>query len=137
VNTPTDDPEEQECRDAYNAQDQTKYYNSFRTGWMAARYRRASMLNPQATTDMRKLIQLTSTAVSGMDGSTTTFVYGLCDDGTAWELYAGDAVAWSPLPAIPQDARPEESELRHQGWKEATGNPILNRESTGSPPRSY
>jgi hypothetical protein len=55
---------------------------------------------------MRKLIQITSAAAATPDGGMTTFVYCLCDDGTAWELYNGDQAGWTPLPAIPQDGAP-------------------------------
>jgi len=56
--------------------------------------------------DMRKLIQITSSTAPDGDGATAIFVLGLCDDGTAWELYMGDQACWTPLPAVPQDAPP-------------------------------
>ncbi len=55
---------------------------------------------------MRKLIQITSSTAPDGDGATTIFLYGLCDDGTAWELYRGDALDWTPLPPIPKDDAP-------------------------------
>lgn len=53
---------------------------------------------------MRKLIQITSSTAPDGDGATTIFLHGLCDDGTAWELFMGDNAHWDPLPPIPQES---------------------------------
>lgn len=50
----------------------------------------------------RRIIQIAA-AMGGDSGDPETVTVALCDDGTVWRSWNGDA--WKPYPAIPQPTR--------------------------------
>lgn len=56
----------------------------------------------------RKIIQITSSCCSDMNGSDLFFLDALCDDGTVWE-YMPTTGSWFKFSDIPQDKeKPQE-----------------------------
>ncbi|GEM_PF-1698220 len=56
----------------------------------------------------RKIIQITAgTSLHYSDGSCGFRAYGLCDDGTVWELYIGreERLHWKRYPDVPQSRK--------------------------------
>lgn len=49
----------------------------------------------------RKIIQI-ATAMGGIPSDPDTITVALCDDGTVWRSWNGDA--WKPMPMLPQNA---------------------------------
>lgn len=56
---------------------------------------------------MRKIIQITSSCCSDMNGSDIYFLSALCNDGTVWE-YMHTTNSWYQLSNIPQSANEED-----------------------------